>query len=231
MQPQPRRPPTEIHQAEEQLISEAEERLCKKQAAKSGPRGSLKRATVAAALANVRMRNRVRQAAAEARAAHNSSTKTSSSEFEPSLAHQSRLRAKPSGSRVSGKPQLSEAVKAHAQTMKVNASAVAAAKRVVRHGRDESAKPQTITEQAAKDQVAKGQTAPGEAAKPQAGTQKAAKDRVAKGQTAKGQAPKPQAATVEGGNKRDPTAGFVADWVAAKNEAAKQQEANEEELQ
>ena len=56
-----------------------------------------------------------------------------------------------------------------------------------------------------------------------------AKDQVAKGQTATGQAPEPQAATVEGGNKRDPTAGFVADWVAAKNEATKQQEANEDE--
>ena len=100
---------------------------------------------------------------------------------------------------------------------------------VVRHAKDESAKPQAVTEQAAKDQFAKGQTATGEAAKPQAGREKASKDHVAKGQTAKGQAPKPQAATLEGGNKRDPTAGFVADWVAAKNEAAKQQEANEDD--
>ena len=153
---------------------------------------------------------------------------TSSSEFEPSLAHKSRLRVKPSGRRVSWKQQLSGAVKAHAQTKTVKASAVAEAKRVVRHAKDESAKLQAVTEQAAKDQVAKGQTATGEAAKPQAGTAKAAKDQVAKEQTAKGQAPKPQAATVEGGNKRDPTAGFVADWVAAKNEAAKQKEANED---
>ena len=34
---------------------------------------------------------------------------------------------------------------------------------------------------------------------------------------------------MEGGNKRDLTAGFVADLVAAKNKAAKQQEANEDE--
>ena len=169
------------------------------------------------------------EAAAGARAAHDSSSTTSSSEFEPSLAHQSRLRAKPSGRRVRGGQQLSKAVKAHAQTKKVKASAVVEAKRVVRHAKDESAKPQAITEQAAKDQVAKGQTATREAAKPQAGTEKAAKDLVTKGQTAKGQAPKPQAATFEGGNKRDPTAGFVADWVAATNEAAKQPEANEDE--
>ena len=79
---------------------------------------------MAAALANVRMRDRVREAAAEARAVHDPSTKTSSSEFEPSLGHKSRLRVKPSGRRVSGKQQLSEAVKAHAQTKKVKASAV-----------------------------------------------------------------------------------------------------------
>ena len=83
---------------EEQLIRQAEERL-----AKSAPRGSLQRATVAAALANVRMRYRVREAAAEGRAAADSSTTTSSSEWEPSLAHKSRLRGKPSGRRVSGK--------------------------------------------------------------------------------------------------------------------------------
>ena len=180
---------------------------------------------MAAALANVEMRDRVREAAAEARAAHDSSTTTSSSEFKPSLAHKSRLPVKPSGRRVNGKQQLSDAVKAHAQTKKVKASAVAEAKKVVRHAKDESAKPQAVTEQAAKDQVAKGQTATGEAGKPQAGTAKATKDQVAEGQTAKGQASNPQAATVEGGNKLDPTAGFVADWVAAKNEAAKQQEA------
>ena len=171
----------------------------------------------------------MREAAAEARAAHDSSTTTSSSECKSSLAHKSRLRAKPSGRWVSGKQQLSEAVKAHAQTKKVKASAVAEAKRVVRHAKDESAKPPAVTEQAARDQVAKGQTATREATKPQAGTEKAAKDQVAEGQTAKGQAPKPQAATVEGGIKRDQTAGLVADWVAAKNEAAKQQEANKEE--
>ena len=183
---------------------------------------------MAAALANVRMRDRVREAAAEVRAAHDSSTTTSSSEFEPSLAHKSRLRVKQSGHRVSGKQQLNEAVKAHAQTKKVKASAVAEAKRVVRHAKHVSAKPQAVPEQAAKDQVARGQTATENAAKPQAGTEKGAKDQVTKGQTAKGQAPKPQAATVEAGNKPDPTAGFVADWVAAKNEAAKQQEANED---
>ena len=226
LQPQPQRPPTEIHQAEEQLIRQAEERLSQKEAAKSAPRGSLKRATVAAALANVRMRDRVREAAAEVRAAHDSSTTTSSSGLEPSLADKSRLRAKPSGRRVTGKQQLSEAVKAQAQTKKVKASAVAEAKRVVRHSKDKCAKPQAVTEQVAKDQVAKGQTATGEAAKPQAGTEKAAKDQVNKGQNAKGQASKPQAATVEGGNKRDPTGGFVADWVG--KEAAKQQQANED---
>ena len=89
------------------------------------------------------------------------------------------------------------------QTKKVKASALAEAKKVVRHAKDESAKPQAVTEQAAKDQVTKRQTA-----------------------TA--QAVKPQAATVEGGNKRDLTAGFVADFVAAKNEATKQQESNED---
>ena len=78
------------------------------------------------------------------------------------------------------------------QTKKVKASAVAKAKKVVRHAKDESAKPQAVTEQAARNQVAKGQTATGQAAKP-------------------------QAATVEGGNKRDPTSGFLADFVAAKN--------------
>ena len=129
---------------------------------------------------------------------------------------------------MTGKRQLGEAVKAHAeakgsrshgsqgrsqalkesplaeQTKNVKASAVAEAKKVVRHAKDESAKPQAVTEQAAKD-------------------------RAAKRQTATGQAAKPQAATVEGGNKQDPTAGFVADFFAAKNEATKQQEANEDE--
>ena len=90
------------------------------------------------------------------------------------------------------------------QTKKVKASAVAEAKKVVRHAKDESAKRHAVTEQAAKDQVAKGQTATG-------------------------QASKPQAATVEVGNKQDPTAGFVADLVAAKNETTKQQEVNENE--
>ena len=130
---------------------------------------------------------------------------------------------------MSGKQQLSEAVKAHAQTKKVKAVASEEAKRVVRDPKAVSAKPQAVPEQAASDQVTKGQTATGEAAKPQTGTEKATKDQVAKGQTAKGQAPKPQAAIVESGNKPDPTARFVADWVAAKNEAAKQQEANEDE--
>ena len=180
-------------------------------------------------MANVRMRDRVREAAAEARVAHDSSTTTSSREFEPSLAHKSRSRAKPSGRRVSGKQELTEAVKAHAETKKVKTSAVAEAKRVVRDAKAVSAKPLAVPEQAAKDQVAKGRTATGEAAKPQAGTEKAAKDQVAKVQSAKGQAPKPQAATVEGGNKRDPTARFVADWVAAKNEAAKQQQGKKDE--
>ena len=227
LQPQPRRPPTESS-AEDSLIRQTEERLSQKEAAKSAPRGSLKRATVAAALANVTMHDRVREAAAEARAAHDSSTATSSSEFEPSLAHKSRLRVKPSGRRVPGKQQLSEALKAHAeakgsrshgsqgrsqapkesrlaeQTKKVKASAVVEARKVVRHAKDESAKPQAVTEQAAKDQVANGRTVTG-------------------------QGPKPQAAIVEGGNKSDPTAGLVADLVAAKNEATKQQEANEDE--
>ena len=170
----------------------------------------------------------MRDAAAEARAAHDSSTTASCSDFEQSLAHKSRLRVKPSGRRVTWKQQLSEAVKAHAeakgsrshgsqgrsqapqesrlaeQTKKVKASAVAEAKKVVRHVKDECAKPQAVTEQGAKEQVANGQTATGQAAKP-------------------------QAATVEGGNKQDPTAGFVADFLAAKNEATKQQEANEDE--
>ena len=227
LQPQQRRPPTDSS-AEDSLIRQTEERLLQKEAAKSAPRGSLKRPTVAAALANVRLRDRVPEAAAEARAAHDSSTTASSSEFEPSLAHKFRLRVKPSGRRVTGKQQLSEAVKAHAeakgsrshgsqgrseapkesrsaeQIKKVKASAVAEAKKVVRHAKDESAKPQAVTEQAAKDQVAKGQTATG-------------------------QAHKPQAATVKGGNEQDPTAGFVADFVAAKDEATKQQEANEDE--
>ena len=185
---------------------------------------------MAAALANVRLRDRVQDAAAQARAAHDSSTTASSSNFEPLLAHKSRLRVKPSGGRVTGKQQLSEAVKAHAetkgsrshgsqgrsqapkearfaeQTKKVKASGVAKAKKVVRHAKNEPAKPQAVTEQAAKDPVAKGQTATGQAAKP-------------------------QAATVEGGNERDLTAGFTADFVAAKNEAIKQQDANEDELE
>ena len=252
LHPQQRRPPTDSS-AEDSLIRQTEERLSQKEAVRSAPRGSLKRATVAAALANVRMRDLVREAAAEARAVHNSSTTTSSSEFEPSLAHKSRLRVKPSGRLVTWKQQISEAVKGHAeakvsrslgsqgrsqapkesrlaeQTKKVKASAVAEARKVVRHAKDESAKPQAITEEAAKDQVAKGQTATGQAAKLQAVTEQAAKEQVAKGQTATGQAPKPQAATVDGGNKGDPTAGLVADWVAAKNEASKQQEANGDE--
>ena len=227
LQPQQRRPPSDSS-AEDLLICRTGERRSQKEAAKSGPRGTLKRATVAAALANVRLRDRVREGAAEARAAHDSSITASSSNFEPSLAQESRLRVKPSGRRVTGKQQLSEAVKAHVkakgsrshggqgrnqapkesrlaeQTQKVKASAVEEAKKVVRQAKDESAKPQAVTEQAAKDQVTEGQTATGQAAKP-------------------------QAATVEGGNKRDPTAGFVADFVAAKNEATKQQEANEDE--
>ena len=114
LQPQPRRPPTESS-AEDSLIRQTKERLSQKEAAKCASRGSLKRATVAAALANVRMRDRLREAAAEARPAHDSSATTSSSEFEPSLAHKSCLRVKPSGRRVTGKQQLSEAVKAHAE--------------------------------------------------------------------------------------------------------------------
>ena len=227
LQPQQRRAPPDSS-AEHSLIRQTVGRLSQKEASKSGARGSLKRATVVAALANVRLRDRVREAAAEARAAHDSSSTGSSSDFEQSLAHKSRLRVKPSGRQVTVKQQLSEAVKAHAeakgsrshgsqgrsqapkesrlaeQSKKVKASAVAEAKKVVRHAKDESAKPQAVTERAAKDQVAKGQTA-------------------------RGQAAKPQAATVEGGNKRDPTAGFVADFVAAKNENTKQQEANEDE--
>ena len=242
VQSKQQRPPTDSS-AEDSLIRQTEERLSPKEAAKSAPRGSQKQATVVAALANVRMRDQLQEAAAEGRAAHVSLTTTSSSEFEPSLAHKSRLRVKPSGCRVTGKQQLSEAVKAHAeakrsrshgsqgrsqapkesrlaeQTKKVKISAVAEAKKVLRHARDESTKPQAVTEQAAKHQVAKGQTATGQAATPQAVTEQAAKDQVPKGQTATGQAPKPQAATVEGGKKRDPTTGFVADWVAAKNEA------------
>ena len=224
---QPRMPPTEIRQEEEeeeQLIRQAEERL-----AKSAPRGSLKRATVAAALANVRMRDRVREAAAEARAAADSSTTTSSSEFEPSVAHKSRLRAKPSGRLVCGKQQLSKAVKVHAQPKKVKAAAVVEAKRVVRDAKAVSAKPQAVPEERPRIRSPRDRPPRGKPPKPQTGTEKAAKDQVAKGQTAKGQAPKPQTATVRGGNKPDPTARFVADWVAAKNEAAKQQEAKEDE--
>ena len=86
-------------------------------------------------------------------------------------------------------PQLSEAVKAHAQTKKVKASAVAEAKRVVRHAKDESPKPQVVTEQAAKDQVAKGQTATGEAAKPQAGTEEAPRIRSPRGTPPRGKPP------------------------------------------
>ena len=193
LQPQPRRPPPDSA-AEDSLIRQTEVRLWQKRAARSGARGSLKRATVAAALANVRLRDRVREAAAEARAAHDSSTTASSSDFEQSLAHKSGLRVKPSGHRMTGKQQLSEAVKAHAeakgsrshgsqgrsqapeesrlaeQTKKVKASAVAEAKKVLRHGEDESAKRGAVTQQAAKDQVAKGQTATGQGAKPQAAT-------------------------------------------------------------
>ena len=169
LQPQPQRAPTESR-AEDSLIRQTEERLSQKEAAKSTPEGSLKRATVAAALANVRMRDRVQEAAAEVRPAHDSSTTTSSSKFEPSLAHKSLLRVKPSGRGATGKQQLGEAVKAHAeakgsrsngsqgrsqgpkesrlaeQTKKVKASAVAEAKKVVRHAKDKSAKPQAITE-------------------------------------------------------------------------------------
>ena len=163
----------------------------------------------------------MQEAAVEARAAHESSTTTSSSEFELSLGPKSRLRVKSSGRWVTGKQQLSEAMKAHAQTKKVKASAVAEVKKVVRHAKD-------VTEQAAKDQVAKGQTATGESAKPQAGPEKAAKDQVAKGQTAKGQALKPQAATVEGGNKQDPTAGI---WLLPRMRPPKKREANENEPQ
>ena len=111
LQLQPRRPPSQTS-AEDSLIRGTEERLSQKGAAKSAPRGSLKRATVAAALANGRMRDQVEEAAAEARAAHDSSTTTSSSEFELSLAHKPRLRVQPRGRRVTGKQQLSEAVKA-----------------------------------------------------------------------------------------------------------------------
>ena len=167
------------------------------------------------------------RAAAEACAAHHSSTTPSSSDFEQLLAHKSRLRVKPSCRRVTGKQQLSEGVKTHAeakgsrshgslgrsqapkesrlaeQTKKVKASAVAEAGKVVRHAKDESATPQAVMDQAAEDQVAKRQTATGQAAKP-------------------------QAVTVEGGNKRHATAGFVAESVPAKNEATKQQEANQD---
>ena len=142
-----------------------------------------------------------------------------------------KAHAEAKGSRSHGSQGRSQAPKESRfaeQTKKVKVSAVAEAKKVLRHAKDESAKPQAVTEQAAKDQVAKGQTATRQAAKPQAVTEQAAKDQVAEGQTATGQAPKPQAATVEGGNKQDPTAGFVADFVAAKNEATKQQEANED---
>ena len=102
-------------------------------------------------------------------------------------------------------------MRAHAHTKKVKAVAVEEAKRVVRDAKVVSAKPEAVPEQAAKDQVTKGLTATG--AEPHTGTEKATKDQIAKGQTAKGQDPKLQAATVEGGNKPDPTARFVADWV------------------
>ena len=174
LQPQQRRPPPDWS-AEDSLFSQTEERLSQKEAPKSGARGSLKRATVAAALANVRLRDRVREAAGDARAAHDSSSTPSSSDFEPSLAHKSRLQVKPGGHLVTGKQQLREAVEAHAeakgsrshgslgrsqapkesrlaeQTEKVKASAVAEAKKVVRHAKDKSAKPQAVMEQAAKD--------------------------------------------------------------------------------
>ena len=91
LQPQQRRPPTDSS-AEDSLICQTEERLSQKKAAKSGPRGSLKQPTVAAALANVRLRDRVLEAAAEARAAHDSSTTTSSTEFELSLSHKFGLK-------------------------------------------------------------------------------------------------------------------------------------------
>ena len=80
---------------------------------------------------------------------------------------------------MTGKQQLKEALRAHAeakgswshgsqgrsqapkesrlaeQTKKVKVSAAAEAKKVMRHAKDESAKPQAVTEQAAKNQVAK----------------------------------------------------------------------------
>ena len=71
LQPQQRRPPPDSS-TEDCRIRQTEERLSQKEATKSKPRGSLKRATVAAALANVRLRDRVREAAAEARAADDS---------------------------------------------------------------------------------------------------------------------------------------------------------------
>ena len=89
LQPQPQRPPTDSS-AEDSLIRQTEERLSQKEAPKSGPRGSLKRATLAAVLGKVTLRDRVREAAAEAHAAHDSSTTASSSHFQQSLAHQSR---------------------------------------------------------------------------------------------------------------------------------------------
>ena len=162
LQPQQRRAPPDSS-AEDSLIRHTEGRLSQKEAAKSRARGSLKRPTVMAALANVTLRDRVREAAAEARAAHDSSSTASSSDFEQLLAHKSRLQVKPSGRRVTGKQQLSEAVKAHTEakrarshgsqgrrqapkesrlaerTKKVKASAVAEAKKVVRQAKAEEA--------------------------------------------------------------------------------------------
>ena len=54
LQPQQQRPPPDSS-AEASLICQTEERLSQKETVKSGARGSLKRATVAAALANVRL--------------------------------------------------------------------------------------------------------------------------------------------------------------------------------
>ena len=56
LQLQQRRPPTDSN-AEDSPICQTEEKLSQKEVAKSAPRGSLKQATVVAALANVRMRD------------------------------------------------------------------------------------------------------------------------------------------------------------------------------
>ena len=60
---------------------------------------------------------------------------------------------------------------------------------MVRDVKAVSAKPDAVLEQAATDQVTKGQIATEEAAKPQTGTEKATKDQVAKGQAAKSKPP------------------------------------------